>query len=281
VLAAAGRGNRAEMRLKPQTSLKGEANTRSGRVRELIEESIATGHFPPGMRLDETMLADRFSVSRTPLREALFQLASVGIIEMTPRRGSVVAEVTPNQLFEMFEVMGELEAMCGRLAARRMSQAEQKRLMESLGACESARKAMDPDRYYYENQQFHQLIYAGSHNSFLQQQALALHRRLSPYRRLQLRVRDRMPKSFGEHEGIVSALISGQSEQAAELLRAHIIIQGQRFADLIASLAGLRDGEAWKRALTSSVAARKVVRGSGRRRQARRKARTMLASQLA
>jgi DNA-binding GntR family transcriptional regulator len=160
--------------------------------------------------------------------------------------------------------MGELEEMCGRLAARRMSQAEQDRLVDSLRACESARKAMDPDRYYYENQQFHQLIYAGSHNSFLQQQASALHRRLSPYRRLQLRVRDRVPRSFSEHEGIVSALINGHSEQAAELLRAHIIIQGQRFADLIASLAGLRDGDAWRRALASDSGKERVtVRGRG------------------
>src|SRR5271167_776645 len=120
------------MRGKAQVSLQRGANTRSGRVRELLEESIATGHFPPGMRLEETMLAERFKVSRTPLREALFQLASVGIVEMTPRRGSVVAEVTPHQLFEMFEVMGELEGMCGRLAARRMSPDEHDRLLESL-----------------------------------------------------------------------------------------------------------------------------------------------------
>ncbi|MGO9065726.1 MAG: GntR family transcriptional regulator [Myxococcaceae bacterium] len=256
------------MRGKAQVSLQRGGNTRSGRVRELIEESIATGHFPPGMRLEETMLAERFKVSRTPLREALFQLASVGIVEMTPHRGSVVAEVTPHQLFEMFEVMGELEGMCGRLAARRMSPAEHDRLLESLRACERASRAMDPDRYYYENQQFHHLIYAGTHNAFLEQQASALHRRLSPYRRLQLRVRDRVPKSFSEHEGIVSALIAGQPEQAAGLLREHTIIQGQRFADLIASLAGMQDSDAWRRAFTSSVAERKLV--VGKRRAGRR-----------
>ncbi len=268
------------MRDKAESSLKHGTNTRSGRVRELIEESIATGHFPPGMRLDETMLAERFKVSRTPLREALFQLASVGIVEMTPRRGSVVAEVTPHQLVEMFEVMGELEGMCGRLAARRVSHEEQVRLLESLRACEHASKAMNPDRYYYENQQFHHLIYAGSHNSFLHQQASALHRRLSPYRRLQLRVRDRVPKSFSEHEGIVSALISGQSDQAAELLRAHTIIQGQRFADLIASLAGMRDGDAWRRALTSSAGGRQPLAKKDGRRGRRPARKRMQASQL-
>jgi DNA-binding GntR family transcriptional regulator len=266
------------MRTKTASPPKPTANTRSGRVREQIEESIATGGFPPGMRLDETMLAERFAVSRTPLREALFQLASVGIIEMTPRRGSVVAEVTAHQLFEMFEVMGELEGMCGRLAARRMSQTEQERLVDSLRACESARNARNPDRYYYENQQFHHLIYLGSHNGFLQQQASALHRRLSPYRRLQLRVRDRVPKSFSEHQGIVSALISGQSDQAEELLRAHIIVQGQRFADLIASLAGLRDGDAWRSALATERVTR--VRGREGSRRKRTDSKRMHVKQL-
>src|SRR5438876_65852 len=91
-----------------------KAGTRSEHVRELIEEGIATGSFPPGMRLDEMELAERFNVSRTPLREALFQLASAGIVVMQPRRGTVVAEVTPHRLVEMFEVMGELVVVQGQ-----------------------------------------------------------------------------------------------------------------------------------------------------------------------
>jgi DNA-binding GntR family transcriptional regulator len=213
--------------------------TRSERVRELIEEGIATGEFPPGMRLDETELAERFDVSRTPLREALFQLASAGIVVMQPRRGTLVAEVTPHRLVEMFEVMGELEAMCGRLAARRMSALDHQRLLEAHRACERACKVMDPDAYYYENERFHHLIYDGSHNEFLREQATGLHRRLRPYRRLQLRVRDRLPTSFHEHEGIVDAIIAGDADLTAQRLREHVVVQGQRFADLIASLAGL------------------------------------------
>ena len=108
-----------------------KAGTRSEHVRELIEEGIATGSFPPGMRLDEMELAERFNVSRTPLREALFQLASAGIVVMQPRRGTVVAEVTPHRLVEMFEVMGELEALCARLSARRMSALDHQRLLEA------------------------------------------------------------------------------------------------------------------------------------------------------
>src|SRR5207237_5339650 len=98
-----------------------QPQTRSGELREILEEEIATGRLPPGTRLDETELSERFKVSRTPIREALIQLASIGIVEARPRRGAIIPQLTPQRLVEMFEVMAELESMCGRLAARRMS----------------------------------------------------------------------------------------------------------------------------------------------------------------
>src|SRR5262249_54897916 len=126
--------------------------TRAERLREAIEDSIATGAFAPGMHLDETELAQRFGVSRTPLREALIQLSSIGIVAMRPRRGAVVAEVPPQRLLEMFEVMAELEAMCGRLAARRMSRDDHAALLEAHEACEAASRAEDADDYYHHNE---------------------------------------------------------------------------------------------------------------------------------
>ena len=209
---------------------------RSTSLREEIEELIATGQLQPGYHLDETELASRFGVSRTPIREALIQLASMGIIEMRPRRGAQVATISPQQLVEMFEVMAEFEAMSGRNAARRMSKEEQIELQAAHEACKEARDAADPDEYFYKNEIFHGLIYAGSHNTFLTTQAMNLHRRLRPYRRLQLRVRDRVNNSFSEHDAVVQAILQGDGNLTANLLREHIMIQGQRFADLIASL---------------------------------------------
>ena len=209
---------------------------RSETLRESIEELIAVGKLAPGQHLDETMLAEQFGVSRTPIREALIQLASMGIIVMRPRRGAIVAEIGPQRLIEMFEVMAEFEAMCGRLAARRMTAAEHASLMAAHQACREALEQLDPDTYFYQNEAFHEQIYAGSHNDFLAEQARALHRRLRPYRRLQLRVRERLKNSYDEHENVVNAIIAGDSERTVELLREHIVIQGQRFADLIASL---------------------------------------------
>lgn len=229
--------------MKDRTKKNLRNSKRSEQLRETIEERIATGSYLPGMKLDETELAKEFGVSRTPIREALIQLASAGLIDARPRRGAVVSAISPQRLYEMFEVMAELEAMCARLAARRITEEECKKLKSSHRACEEMRDKNRPDEYYRRNEQFHEEIYYASHNQFLIEEATALHRRLRPYRRLQLRVRDRMHTSFSEHTAIIDAISAGDGDLAADLLRKHITVQGERFADLVASISmlGLTD----------------------------------------
>jgi DNA-binding GntR family transcriptional regulator len=211
----------------------------SDQLREAIEEEIAVGRLAPGSRIDEKELGERFGVSKTPIREALIQLASSGLIEIRRRKGATVAVVEPRRLYEMFDVMAELEATCARRAARRMTPEHQRALTAALQACKAAAGAGDPDAYFHVNEDFHCAIYVASQNQFLAEQALALHRRLRPYRRLQLRVRERMANSLAEHEAIVAAIVAGNAELAAERIRGHVTIQGERFGDLVASLAQL------------------------------------------
>lgn len=211
-------------------------------LRDALEEEIATGRLGPGERLDEVSLGQRFGVSRTPIREALQQLAAVGLVEIRPHRGAVVAAADPHRLVEMFEVMAELEGMAVRLAARRHTEADMARIRAAHEACRQAASKGDTDAYYYENERFHHAIYEASQNDFLIEQCRLLHRRLKPYRRLQLRVRRRMAASLAEHEAIVHALAALDGEGAERLLREHISVQGERFTDLIASLARERAG---------------------------------------
>lgn len=214
---------------------------RSEYLRETIEERIATGEYPPAMRLDESELAEEFGVSRTPIREALIQLDSEGLVEMRPRRGAIVVEVSPQRLCEMFEVMAELEAMCARLAARRITREEGEELLAAHEASQAALQAADPNAYFYLNERFHHAIYHASHNQFLIEQAMQLQRRLRPYRRMQLHVRDRVKASFDEHGEIAQAIVDGDGERAAHALREHVTVQGQRFSDLLVSLSRLRE----------------------------------------
>lgn len=205
-------------------------------VRDILEDEIVEGRLAPGGRLDEMSLAERFGVSRTPIREALRQLAEAGFVEIRPHRGAVVSAPDPRRVIEMFEVMAELEALCARLAARRLLPEDDERLNATLKACGDALEAGDPDAYYYENERFHRAIYAASGNRFLADEALSLHKRLAPFRRLQLRVRHRMRTSQQEHEEIVAAIGQGDADLAAQRLRSHVAIQGERFSDFLASI---------------------------------------------
>ncbi len=211
------------------------------RLLDAIEHDIATGVLAPGARLEEVGLAARYQVSRTPVREALHQLAASGLVEIRARRGAVVATAGPQRLYEMFEVMAELEAMGARLAARRVTAEMRHTLVEAHTAC--ARAVGSPDAYYEANEAFHQAIYRASGNAFLEEQCLALQKRLRPYRRLQLRVGNRVTRSFAEHESIVAAIGAGESAAAAEAMKAHVRVQGERFGDLVASLASLQAAE--------------------------------------
>lgn len=206
------------------------------RLRDALEDDIINGRRAPGERLDPEALGREFNVSRTPVREAIQQLVASGLVTVSPKKGTFVARVGIDQLIEMFEVMAELEGMCGRLAARRISEEELAGLREALARCEAAAEAGDPDEYYYENEEFHHRIYAASHNTFLAGEARQLKQRLKPYRRLQLQVRQRIGGSLAEHREIIAAIERGDAAGAEEALRQHVLIQGERFSDFVASV---------------------------------------------
>ncbi len=205
-------------------------------IAEQLEERIFDGTYADGDRLDEVRLAEQFGVSRTPLREALQRLARSGLVELIPRRGAFVRQPGPVELMEMFEVMAEVEAVCGRLAAKRISDKALADLHDANDRCQAAVEAQDPDSYYSENERFHKIIYRESGNGFLATETGNLHRRLQPFRRQQLRLRGRMAQSMSEHEAILKALEQGDSEAAANALRGHVAIQGEKFHSLMATL---------------------------------------------
>lgn len=204
-------------------------------IREQLEQMIVVGDFADGERLDEIRLAEKFGVSRTPLREAFQSLAASGLLELIPRRGAFVRHPGVVELVEMFEVMAEIEAMCGIRAARRISEGQLAEIHKTILVCETALQRKDTDEYYRANELFHHLLYEASGNSFLAGQAAQLHRRLKPFRRMQLQVRGRLPQSMSEHHEIYSALKSGDGQRAANALFGHVAIQGEKFNDLMSS----------------------------------------------
>lgn len=206
---------------------------RADSVATFLEEAILRGDYQDGEKLDEIRLANEFGVSRTPIREAFLKLSSAGLIDQIPNRGAYVCQPGPVELVELFEMMGELEASCARLAAMRISETAIDELLAANKACQLAVELANPNSYYDHNETFHLTIYSQSGNRVLEADTLRLHQRLKPYRRIQLQARGRLTQSMAEHEGIVGALIAGDSVKAADLMRDHVTIQGEKFNNLL------------------------------------------------
>jgi DNA-binding GntR family transcriptional regulator len=195
----------------------------SDQIRNVLTDEIASGALPPGMGLDEQHLADRFGASRTPVREALRQLAVTGLVEIRPRRGVIVTQTTPEQIMEMFETSAEIEAMCVRIATYRITPLERGKLIEMHDASEALVKRGDIDGYDKFNREFHETIYGATHNAFMAEQALAIRNRMKAFRRTQLRHASRLGRSREEHEAILNAIAQGDGDEASRRMRAHML----------------------------------------------------------
>ncbi len=194
--------------------------TLSDEVFQALVNDILSGAAKPGTRLDEPSICRKFGVSRTPIREALRRLSGTGLVEVTPRKGVTVARIEVEQLHDMFEALAEFEGLCARLSAVRMTTLERKRL-ELLNAGRQ-KKIADGDHNFAElNNEFHQFIYRGAHNSSIASVTRSFRQRLAPFRALQF-VPGHTEYSFHEHDGIVQAIVGSDPDRAYSLMRDHV-----------------------------------------------------------
>ena len=196
--------------------------TRAATLRAQIADEIVRGELRPGTPLDEVSLAQRFGVSRTPVREALRELSSAGLVRIQPHRGAVVSRPAAREVEDMFAVMAELEALCAGLAAVAMTPAERRDLAAIHASLRDLIQTGDPQRYHEVNERFHHAIYLGSHNAYLAEVTLTTRRRLAPFRRAQFRTSGRLALSYEEHARVVSAIQRGDRAGAGTAMRDHI-----------------------------------------------------------
>ncbi len=200
-----------------------------------LERSIIDGTYPQGMRLDEQVIANRFNVSRTPVREAFRMLAVSGLVERRSRQGAVVGAIILPQLIEMFQVMAELEGLCARLAARRASPEQVAQMREIHERLIQAADRESPDKFYEINCEFHEAIYAASQNEYLSQQTRALRNRIAAYRRRVTDLAGRVEGTMREHQTILDAISRQDGERAHSAMRDHVGLLGDVMSDFIAA----------------------------------------------
>lgn len=200
-----------------------------------IAHLIVTGELHPADKLDETSLAARFDVSRTPVREALRQLGAMGLVERKPNCSAVVARVTESYLHSMFEAMAELEAICARLAAARMTIRERSSLEAEHRASFRLVQEGAEEAYSVHNIRFHSLLYFGAHNEHIGELVTQTRMRLAPFRRAQFHLPERLSRSFQEHETIVAAILRADADAAGAAAYSHVSIVSTAAAALIAN----------------------------------------------
>jgi DNA-binding GntR family transcriptional regulator len=211
-------------------------HTLTNTLRDQLEQEILTGELAPGSRLDEVSLAARFNVSRTPVREALRQLAASDLVVIRPRQTPMVAPMTVQTLLQMFEVMAELEGLCARLTTRRISIEASDRLVDTQNRLREALEKRDVKRFYDINHEFHEIIYDASANPFLANQTRSLRNRLAPFRRQVTGQPGRMALTILEHQAVIDAIVSGASEAAGLAMRNHVNLLGDSLTDFVAGL---------------------------------------------
>jgi DNA-binding GntR family transcriptional regulator len=203
-----------------RTPMRGEALAEQAYV--ALRDAILSHQLPPGTRLPVPEMARRLGISRSPAREAIARIASEGLASVEPHRGAVVSDIRAEDLVEIYSLREVLEGLACRLASQRLEPHDLRRLEEVLAEHDEAINAGDLERHYELDQAFHAEI-----------RRVAQHRRLTDsLNRLQGQIRvamytthrspGGMPQALAEHRAIVSALKTGDPEQAEQAGRAHV-----------------------------------------------------------
>ena len=211
-------------------------NTRTEILLSEIENLIVNGSMVPGQRLDEMVLAKKYGVSRTPVREAIRALTAIGLVQNTGRQGSQVAKLSISMLIEMFELMAVLEGMCAQLAARRATKNELIEMHKTHQLLEKTFEKGTHKEFYDVNLKFHDQLYNASHTQYLAEETLRLRRRLSPYRMRVTFQPGRMSSTLEEPNKILIAINKGESELAKNEAISHLRLIGNDLEDFIASV---------------------------------------------
>ena len=201
-----------------------------------IRKEVSSGILKPGDQLEVTALAERFGVSRTPIREAIRTLVESGVLETRPRKGSFVRVLSAKQLLDLFQVAAELEGMACRLAALSLTKENVEAIERGLAKCTQAAEAQNNAEYAMANLDFHTAIHTASGNDWLIEQLRQLQINLNSYRTMPYEIRGRLNKSTDEHKIICDAILSGDGEHACNLMRDHMMLQGKRLPSIIATL---------------------------------------------
>lgn len=223
-----------------------ESQSLQARAIDQIREMIRDGTLAPGASLSEVALATSFQISRTPIREALKQLATEGLVEIVPRVGTFVAKPSLREIIELFQVKEALEGLSARLLAQRGRVPELEALHRNVSESETAARTGDAETYAHLVDEFHELIAVGADNTKLLTTYRMLLNQLAYGRlvRTSLTRPGRLPRSVDEHAQILSLIEAKDPDGAEQAMRSHVRASARGVLDALRSQDADSDGSA-------------------------------------
>ncbi len=209
------------------------------RIQDLVfttlRDEILSGKLRPNEKLNTNKLSKRMGVSRTPIREALNRLISVGLVEALPHRGIYVKNLSIEEIIELYYIRAALEGIAARLAARNLTEDTMERLFKYCDEMEAQYLEGNYEKFLEINYLFHETIYESTQSPQLQDLLFQYYNRSQSYRTLGLDLPGRYKEIFNEHRQLVAALASGDLEKADICAREHHLNTARQIAKSIGS----------------------------------------------
>ncbi|MDR2187993.1 MAG: GntR family transcriptional regulator [Azonexus sp.] len=188
-----------------------------------LRQRIFAHELTPGAWIDEQKLAEQYGISRTPLREALKVLAAEGLVDLKPRRGCYVTEISRQDLDDIFPLIALLEARSAKEAARRATPADLDQLEAIHQRLEAAAREGEIKAFFEANQEFHRQVQERSGNRWLLSVIADLRQVLKLSRLHSLSLEGRLQQSLDEHRAIMAAFATGNAGEAERLMHDHLL----------------------------------------------------------
>lgn len=189
---------------------------------DTLREAIIIGELKPGQRLMEVQVAEKMGVSRTPVREAIRKLELEGLVEMLPRKGAHVAELSVKDIMDVLEVRATLDGLATSLSATRITDDEKKELRHLLDQFINYVEKENLQGSIKKDVEFHDVIYRSSRNDKLIQISNNLREQIQRFRIVYIKDYSSSRELIREHTEIYEAIIAGNPETAMEAARRHI-----------------------------------------------------------
>ena len=203
-------------------------------VEQRIRQAIVEGYFRPGDHLSDRALTAKLNVSRPLVREAVRQLEAEGLVEVIPHKGAFVKKLSLEEISDIYDVRGVLEALAARLFARNAGEEQIARLCRSFDKIKKNAESMGTGSVLELKQEFYSILSEGAHNDYVRTMLNQILNRITQLRATTLSDPDRLPRTVEELQVLIDAIVARDETAAWEASLHHVKMAARQALNIIA-----------------------------------------------